>query len=215
MNRRKQGKRTKANTTTDHAAIGKRVRAVIALAPLAIDEAAIRLLLCNPSPLRTQQEVASVFGQSTNTVAHSWRANGMSGIPGNYDPVAVLVWFLRRNAANSEAQVDELAKRKREAETLAAEADARIKQTKAERVVGEYIPVEIARSILAGLANRVRDAFMELPRKYMATWPAKYAQQFAEDLEADIRRILTMISETPLPTIRRYVEEASDAETED
>lgn len=182
----------------------ERIAALQAIAPTHIEVDAIRLLLGNPAPLQTQREVSVAFRQSSNTVSHSWRTNGMPGAPGRYDPAEILAWLLRRNQRNNAAPIpNEMDAIKLESE----KALLQIRQAKAARSVGAYMPTPLVRSFLGALGNKVRDSFQGLPSKYKPRWPAQHANEWSEDMARDIAAILTMISETSLAEMQTYMEQ--------
>ncbi len=189
-------------------ALAQRIQAIVALSPAMLDADALRTLLGGPMVLRTQQQVAEVFGQSTNTVQRSWRSNGMPGRSGEWNVVEILVWYLQRSTKL--ANRGPASNTKTELETIKLESERallEIRQVKAQRARGQYVPLPIVQSILGACGNRVRDAFEGLPDKYQTRWPAKYVTDWTADMRNDIRAILTAISETPLAEMQLYVEQ--------
>lgn len=160
---------------------------------------------------KSYAELAKYAEVRVATVRHTWKPNGLPsvGVRGSGSTINAadtLDWLDVRNVKNTEARgTDEFTKRKREAETLTAEAEARIKQLKIEQSEGEYAPVPMLLSIIGTMANRLRDAFLRLPDKYKPTWPSKYAQEWSTNMETDIRAILTMASEIDETDIREQL----------
>jgi transposase-like protein len=183
------------------------IRLALALEPATCNEQVIREVLGDRS-VESLSEVAQTFGVAAATVRHTWRRDGMPGdAKKKHWPLAdILIWFLKRNTKNAEARgADEFTKRKREAETKAAEADARIKERKAEEVEGVYVRLDIVLAVIKGIVNVAR--LMAIPRKMTPMFPAKAAAQYTAETERMLRHTLTMLSET---TPDRVIERMKD-----
>ena len=63
------------------------------------------------------------------------------------------------------------------------------------------------------MLNQVRDAFMTIPRKWNPRFPVKYASEWTQELDNDIRGVLTIIAEKPTEDFLEGIE--SDAEEAD
>jgi phage terminase Nu1 subunit (DNA packaging protein) len=158
--------------------------------------------------LTSLAQVAKAFSVSYVTIKTSWRPGGMPGDSKNkqWNVADILIWLLKRDAKNSEARgADDFTRRKREAETVAAEAEARIKLTKAEQVEGEYVPLMVVQSILGATANVLRDAILSVPRQLTPMFPKRYAAEWTEEAERLLRNALTVVSEKPLDDFREQM----------
>ena len=180
------------------------IRLVLALGPSIVDETVIREVLGERS-VSTISDVALAFGVKETTVRNTWR-RGTDRLPGEskkggrakFVLADCLLWYLRRQVSASEARgADEFTKRKREAETRAAEAEARIKERRAEAVEGEYVPLAIVRSVNRGVYNRVRDGVLSVPPQLTPMFPRKHAAEWTDEVDRLLRNVLKVLSEIP------------------
>lgn len=189
----------------DHApelvALRDRIAAVVALGPLSIDEAPLRLLLGDPKPLRTLRDVASAFGRERNTVQTSWRGGGMPGSGGNYDPVTILCWLLRRETKRNSpggtvnGYHDEDRRELANIELEEARLDLAIKRSRADRVAGEYVAVALARSEFCHAMSIVRDGVMSVGRNSQPFLPQQHAIEIREHIDRQCERALNQAAD--------------------
>ena len=154
--------------------------------------------------------VAKVFGVSYVTVKTSWRPGGMPGDAKakKWIIADILIWLLKRNNANATSRgTDEFTERKRDAESRIVEAEARIKERKANVVEGEYIPLAVAVSVVKGYANKLRDGLMGVARRMQPMFPAKYQAQLTEEVDRYHRNLLTAFADTSISDLRQAANE--------
>lgn len=182
-----------------------------------LDEEAIRCTL-GSAEAGSMSQIAQGFSVSAATVRHTWKPNGMPSVGKRGSGskaiwAEVLIWALRRSKTNEVARgVDNFTARKREAETRAVEAEATIKEHKAQVTVGEYVKLVVAVSVVKGYANKLRDGLMGLSRQLSPLFPAKYATQWTEDIERLHRNLLTAFSESSINDLREAANERTDSD---
>ncbi len=196
--------------------VGKAVEIFLLLlkkCPRAIDEQLI-LKWFSGIVLKSQAQVARVFGVSPNTVKTSWKASGMPGGPDGYDLAQIAIWLWRRDVSNAESWsvLDEYTKRKRDAETRKAEFDAMITEQRAQRASGSYIATAIAISGVRGMAATLRDQLADIPRRMEIRFPPKHAKESVADLETMIRNALVAFTERSTSDIRAAAEQGSSSD---
>lgn len=169
------------------------------------DEPKIRELLGDRYAPNLKQ-IAKGFGVKETTVRNTWR-RGNDGLPGTASNGGngrfpwgdALMWFLQRSTSAAEGRgSDEATKAKKLAEARIAEADARIKERKAEVVEGEYILQSIPVAVVSTRANLLRDRLLEIDQVIKPMLPAKYAGQCIEEIKRFIRNVLTAFSESSI-----------------
>jgi hypothetical protein len=184
----------------------KVVAMIVAMRPSTIDEAATRDAL-GTSAATSLTTVARAFGVSYATVKHTWRPAGMpgDGRKRSYPWADVVIWWANRNiaaaesrargGANGHAYSPETRKELESIELESARADLQIRQSKAARLTGEWVPLVAVQQVLRGMLNIMRDAFLTIPRKWNPRFPIKYAGEWTVELEGDIRGVLTVLAD--------------------
>jgi phage terminase Nu1 subunit (DNA packaging protein) len=120
----------------------------------------------------------------------------------------ILIWLLKRNASNAEPKaVDEFSNRRREADTLAAEADARLKQRKAEKEEGRFVSVEVIRSEWSAWNAMFRDDVLSIPDDIKPMFPAKDAERLKDELDRRLAKALDALAERPMD---EFIESLND-----
>ncbi len=201
------------------AALACRVQAVIVLAPLACDVEAVRILLQAPEPLRTLEQVAIVFGRSTNTVQRSWRSNAMPGEAGNYDAAEILVWLLDREHNNRQRRAEvghdpEAVRELSRIELDQARTTLALQQTKLCKLQRDYVPLIAVQATFRQILNVLRDTLCGIPRTIEPMLPARHAKELSAEVGWAIRNALTAAAETPIDDIVERVESENRATDE-
>lgn len=173
------------------------VRLIVGMGATAVDEAGIRGAL-GDATWTSQSAVAAAFGVTVATVKHTWRPNGMpgDGKARRFPMADVLIWWLRRNAANVLARgADEHTERKRRAEAIKAEADAKSAERRMLREEGSLVSVDVVRSVWNSSLSVLSNDIMAIPRGIKPRLPVKVADDVTADVDRQLRLALVRISE--------------------
>lgn len=160
-------------------------------------------------------ELAYGFCTKPTTVRHTWSQQGLPstgkrGVGSKSVWADVWDWLNARDADNEKARgADEFTQRKRSAETRAAEADALLKERRAQVASGGYIAVAIAVSAVRGMAATLRDQLADIPRRMEIRFPPKHSKESVADLETMIRNALVAFTERSTSDIRAAAEQGS------
>lgn len=178
------------------------VRLLVKSSPTVLDDKALDEIF-GDRYATTLSELAYAFDVEETTVRNTWR-RGNDKIPGTtrrggkckFIWKECVKWFYRRKLAAAEGRgVDEFTKRKRAAETRAAEAEAELKERRARVASGDYILTAIPLSVFSSRISALRDGLMALVRKWEPALPKKYAKEITSDMSGDIHNLLTACSE--------------------
>jgi len=140
----------------------------------------------------TQQEAATWFGVSHDTLARGWRSRGMPGDIGAYSAREICRWLAQRYGQGSAGESDTLNAR-RTAETRKIEADASLRELKLALEQGKFVSLERVRLLFSEMAGRCRDIMMRIPAELRPMLPAEYAEQIVQEVDTKVRLALNML----------------------
>lgn len=164
------------------------------------------------SQAQSMTELAYGFNVTAATVRHTWKQNGLPSVgkrgSGSKAKWAdVFAWLVSRDEHNAAARgADEFTERKRAAETRAAEADALLKERRAQVSAGYWIQLAIAVSYTKAAASVLRDGLMRISQKLRPSYPPKFRDQMCDDLDNEIRNLLVAFSEGSTSDLRAAAE---------
>jgi len=140
----------------------------------------------------TQQEAASWFGVSHDTLARGWRSRGMPGDIGAYSAREICRWLAQRYGQGSAGESDTLNAR-RTAETRKIEADASLRELKLALEQGQFVSRERVRLLFCEIAGRCRDTMMRIPAELRPILPPEHAEQIVDEVDTKVRLALNML----------------------
>lgn len=143
----------------------------------------------------------ALFGGSSKVYIDWQKVHGFPWTPDSntVDAVEIHKWY--RTAFASDAQLlndQEFLIRKKQAEVIAAEAEARIKARKAEREEKRFVRVEVVRSQWATFLSVFRDAVLSIPDDIKPTFPVEYADTVTAEFKRKIIKALTALADRPV-----------------
>lgn len=146
------------------------------------------------------RDVSTFFNVGFDTIRKEWVSRGMPGEHGNYDLSAIYHWKSQRPRDPNNADLiveDEVKRRTKHAEMLAAEEDARAKKLKNDENEGHLVVRADVRRQVVEWAVRVRTRIMSLPDRVAAIVPG--------EMKATVKKMASEL-------VRVVLKEAFDSE---
>lgn len=181
--------------------------ALLRLRPANLDESLIRRLAGN-RVVKNLSEVAAEFGIEATTLRSGWRVQGMPGKAGAWPLADILLWRLRHEAEvaartrrdhaarGSSGDSDrELERRQLEAETRKVELQAERLEREAQQAIGNLIDRQSAATSLRSMLAVTSNNLLTIPRAIAPSIPLEHAERITAEIERQIRRTLTNLSE--------------------
>jgi hypothetical protein len=172
------------------------VQMIVALWPSTIDEAAVRSAF-GTTAAKSMAEVSRAFRVSYQT-AKEWRVAGMPGDSKrrSYPWAEVVLWWMARNAANSQqrqtsATHTDIERRElAEIEIQLARYDLTIRRAKAAATADDLVEAQKVRTETSMVLGLIRDDVMGIPEQLLPQLPRDAAESIAEFVESVCSRAL-------------------------